>query len=453
MSTGKRDSFKSQLGALLAMVGSAVGLGNLWRFPYLVGTNGGAAFILVYLIIVVVMCLPVLFSEMALGRRGRSNAVGAFKKLAPGSWWHLSGWMTVICCVMILSFYSVVGAWTVNYLIRSLTFHFVTEDTTVMTQTFQMASMSVWIPLICLVFYLLCNVVILLLGISSGIERFSSAMTPLLFVLVLLMAVNSISLKGAGAGLTFLFKPDFSELTPKMLNAAIGQAFMSLSMGCGCILTFSSYTKSDFNIAKNGSRMAVLDTLFALLAGCAIMPSVFAFGISPEQGPGLVFVTLPSVFAKMTGGKFLAVLFFLVLFLAALTSSMSIFEVIVSCLKEEFSLKRSSAVLITAAIALVLGTLCSLSIGPLSEVRVLGMCIFDLFDFFTANLLIPLGGLCIVIFMGWKLKKEAFVEEMTNRGSLSVRPGILNILFFLIRYVAPVLLVLLILAGLVGLSS
>ncbi len=445
MAQKKRDEFKSKFGVLLAMVGSAVGLGNLWRFPYLMGTNGGSAFIIVYLGFVIVLCLPVLFSEFIVGKASHSNACGAFKTLAPGSKWYLYGLLSVCCCFMILSFYNVVGGWTLNYLIRSFTVDFSTLDNEVLVDTFQSASGSVgwWLPLLCFWLFMLFNAGILTGGIQAGIEKFTKIMTPALFLLVAIIASYSLSLNGSMEGLRFMFAPDFSKLSLKTLQSAMGQAFLSLSIGCGCILTYASYVKDDHRIMKTSLSTALADTFFALLAGCAIMPAVFSFGISPSQGPGLVFVTLPGIFAQLPVGRLIAILFFFVLFLAALTSSISMFEVAVAYVGEEYKLKRKSSVLVCMGITVIFGSLCSLSMGPLADFHIFGKTVFDFFDSTTSNILMPLGGLIIVLFVGWRMKKSQVMAELTNGGSLKMKPWLLNAVWFLIRFVAPLILIVL----------
>ena len=447
-----REGFKSSMGVLLAMVGSAVGLGNLWRFPYLMGTNGGAAFIIVYLGFVVLLCLPVLFSEFIVGKRSHANTYGAFRVLAPGTGWKTYGVLAVICSFLIQSFYVVVGGWTTNYLIRSFGANFASTDNEVMLSTFQAAcgATEVWVPLLCFLLFMALNAVILAGGVQKGIEKFTRFMTPALFVLVVVMAIYSMCLPGAGEGLRFMFRPDFSKVTVDMLQSALGQAFLSLSLGCGCILTYASYVKSDHNIMKTSTQTALLDTLFALLAGCAIMPAVFSFGLSPSQGPGLVFVTLPGIFAQLPAGRVVAVLFFFVVFLAALTSSISMSEVMIAYVQEEFRLGRKAAVSVCLGIITLSGTLCSLSMGPLSGFHLFGFTIFDFCDYVSSNIFMPVGGLLIVIFVGWYLKKDVVMEELTNGGTIRWPRWLLNLVFFLMRFVSPLILLVLLVGSLVG---
>ncbi|MBR5856950.1 MAG: sodium-dependent transporter, partial [Bacteroidales bacterium] len=336
----QRDSFASKFGVLVAMAGSAVGLGNLWRFPYLVGTNGGAAFIIIYLAIVFFLALPIMYSEFLIGRRAQSNVYGAFKKLAPGSKWGAIGVLSLICCIMVISFYSVVGGWTLDYLAKSISFKF-SSGVEHLDGMFEQTIASSYRPLLFMTLFVVLSGVILYSGIKDGVEKYSKVLMPLLFVMVIIIAVRSLMLPGAMAGVEFLFKPDFSKVTSQTFLDALGQAFLSLSVGFGIIFTYGSYVKKEVNIISMSQQTAIADTVFAIIAGVAIMPAVFSFGISPGQGPGLVFVTLPYIFSQIPLGGILAILFFFVLFIAAITSAISLLEVIIAYIVEEFKIKRS----------------------------------------------------------------------------------------------------------------
>ena len=444
-----RGNFGNRFGVLVAMTGSAVGLGNLWRFPYLVGTNGGAAFICIYLFFVIVICLPIMFSEFVIGRRSRANAVKAYRSLAPGSHWGTAGLIAVICSFVIISFYNVVGGWTINYLVRALTFSLTSASQATLSQLFTHVASDVWLPLLTMFVFIAITALVVAAGVEKGIEKCAKIMMPMLFVLVVIIAVRSLTLKGAAAGIAFLFKPDFSAVTADTFLEAMGQAFFSLSLGAGMVMTYASYVKKDERIIQSSILIAASDTLFAILAGCAIMPAVFAFGISPGEGPGLVFVTLPHVFAQIPGGNIMAILFFFILFIAALTSSISLMEVIVAYLKEEFHLRRSTAVAVTALLITATGALCSLSQGPLAKCTILGLTIFDLFDYVSANLLLTLGGLLAVIFMGWKLKKSDFTDELTNGGTLHISTVLISVIYFIVKYIAPCVIVVIMASGLI----
>lgn len=431
-----RDNFTTSFGVLVAMAGSAIGLGNLWRFPYLVGTNGGAAFIIIYLIFVFVLCLPILISEFVVGRKSQTNVFRAFKILKPEGKWEFIGILAVASAICILAFYSVVGGWSVNYLVKALTFklHIDGESATNMFNNMVTAS---WEPLIYMLIFLLLTGGVILGGIKNGIEKFSKIMMPVLFFMMIMIAIRSVTLPGASEGISFLFKPDFSKITGDTLIKALGQAFFSLSIGCGTILTYSSYVKKNDNMLKTSSLTAISDTIFALIAGIAIMPAVFAFNMSPSEGPGLVFIILPEIFCQIPGGSIIAIVFFFTLLIAALTSSISLIEVAVTFIIEEFHLKRKVAILLSLVICTVLGSLSSLSQGILSDVKIFGLSFFDSFDYLSANILMPLGGLFLVIFVGWIMKKPEVIDEMSNNHTLKISKCIYTFVYYIIRYVAP----------------
>ena len=444
----KRDSFGSSFGVLVAMAGSAVGLGNLWRFPYLVGTNGGAAFIIIYLAIVFVLALPIMYSEFIIGRRAQSNVYGAFKKLAPGSKWGITGILAIICCIMVVSFYSVVGGWTIDYMVKAATLQF-TTDTSALDGMFGNTVTSSWRPLVFMTIFVGLSGLILLAGVKDGIEKYSKILMPLLFFMVIAISVRSVTLPGAQGGIDFLFKPDFSKVTAQTFLDALGQAFFSLSVGFGIIFTYASYVNKNENIVKMSAQTALADTLFAIIAGVAIMPAVFSFGISPGQGPGLVFVTLPYVFSQIPLGSVLAVIFFFVLFVAAITSSISLLEVTVAYVIEEFKISRKAAVSATVALVLFLGAFCSLSQGVLGDIKIFGNNIFDLFDKTTANIMMPLGALLVVLFVGWKMKRDDFIEEITSNGLHKINPVYLKVIIFSIKYMAPIVIATIMIRGLI----
>ena len=445
-----RDNFGSRFGALVAMAGSAVGLGNLWRFPYLVGENGGAAFIIVYIELSFVICLPIFVSEFIVGRRSQENAYAAFRDLSGGSRWRWIGLLTVVIPMIVLSYYSVIGGWSVEYLLKSLTFSFTSaESQSAISTMFVDFVSNPWIPLIGHTAFLAVTALIVVVGIKDGIEKFSKVMMPLLFFIVLAIAIYSITLPDAGKGVEYLFKPDFSKIDAKVCAAALGQAFFSLSLGFGTILTYASYVDKKENILFQSTATAVSDLMFALIAGLAIMPAVFAFGIDPQSGPGLVFETLPYVFGKMPAGGVIAILFFMALLVAALTSSISMLEVAVAYLIEEKKLSRPAACAILFALCWIVGALCSLSFGPLSNLRICGSTIFDFFDSLSSNVLMTLGSLFTVLFVGWRLKKTDIYDEFTNGGSISTNVKIFGVLWFLIRYICPVAIAVIFVLGLI----
>lgn len=444
----KRDNFGSSFGVLVAMAGSAVGLGNLWRFPYLVGTNGGAAFIIIYLAIVFILALPIMYSEFVIGRRAQANVYTAFKQLAPGSKWGITGIIAIICCVMIISFYSVVGGWTIDYMVKSITMQF-SSDTSALGGLFEKTVTSSWQPMMYMAAFVILSGIILMAGVKDGIEKYSKVLMPLLFLMVVVIAVRSVTLPGAEKGVDFLFKPDFSKVTANTVLDALGQAFFSLSVGFGIIFTYASYVKKEENVVKMSIQTALADTIFAIIAGVAIMPAVFSFGISPGQGPGLVFVTLPYVFSQLPFGSILGFIFFFVLFIAAITSLISLMEVVVAFMIEVFNMSRRVALAFLIGLLLCLGTLCSLSQGVLSDVKILGNNIFDLFDKTSANILIPVGALLIVLFAGWKMKKRDFIDEITSGGLHKINPLYLKFILFSVRYVAPIIITIIMVRSLI----
>ena len=445
-----RENFGSRFGALVAMAGSAVGLGNLWRFPYLVGENGGAAFIIVYILLCFLICLPIFISEFVIGRRSQKNAFAAYRDLSGGSAWKWVGLMTVIVPLVVASYYSVIGGWSIQYLFKSLTFSFTGDTQDAINTMFTDFVSSPWPPLVCHTLFLLVTAIVVMSGIKGGIEKFSKIMMPLLFFIVIGIAVYSLTLPGADAGVRYLFHPDFSKIDGKACAAALGQAFFSLSLGFGTILTYGSYVSKKENIMFQSTATAVSDLMFALIAGTAIMPAVFAFGLNPQSGPGLVFETLPYVFSQMPAGGFIAILFFVALIVAAVTSSISMFEVAAAYLIEEKNMSRVAACSLIFVICWVFGAFCSLSFGPMSDILIFDRTIFDFFDYLSSNILMTLGSLMTVLFVGWRLKKTDIYDEFTNGGTLSANVRIFGVLWFLIRYIAPLAIIFIFLFGLLG---
>ena len=446
-----RESFGSRFGALVAMAGSAVGLGNLWRFPYLVGENGGAAFIIVYIVMVFLICLPIFISEFVIGRRSQKNAFAAFRDLSGGGIWKGVGLFTIIVPLIVLSYYSVIGGWSIEYFLKSLTFSFTGNGSqAAMNTMFTDFVSNPWIPLICHTGFLLATTMIVVVGIKDGIEKFSKVMMPLLFFIVLAIAVYSLTLPGAGKGVDYLFNPDFSKIDAKACAAALGQAFFSLSLGFGTILTYASYVDKKENILFQSTATAISDLTFAMIAGLAIMPAVFAFGLNPQSGPGLVFETLPYVFSQMPAGGIVAILFFVALLVAALTSSISMLEVAVAYLVEERKFSRIGACITLFVLCWIVGALCSLSFGPLSNIQIGGRNIFDFFDNLSSNVLMTLGSLFTVLFVGWRLKKTDIYDEFTNGGTLSTNAKLFGVLWFLIRYIAPLAIITIFLTNLLA---
>ena len=447
----QRENFGSRFAVIAAMAGSAVGLGNIWRFPFVLGEYGGAAFILVYMMASLVLALPIFYAESIIGRRSRCDTFGAMKKLAPGTAWRWAGLLTIVSPLLILSYYSVVGGWSVEYLFKSLSFSFTEVPAEKIPDFFGRFISSPWQPIFAHTAFMLIVAGIVLAGVSNGIELFSKLAMPALLVLILVIVGYSLTLPGSMKGVEYLLKPDFSRLTPQAYAAAVGQAFFSLSLGVGTILTYSSYVKKDENLMVSGLGTAVSDLVFAVISAFAVMPAVFAAWLQPGAGPGLVFETLPYIFNKMGEGlpmlsTLISSVFFAAILAAALTSAISMLEVGVAFLTDEKGMKRRSATLLLAFLCWVVGVLCSLSFGSLSGIKVLGLSFFDFLDHLCSDWLLPLGGLIFTLFVGWKMSKADVRDEFTNGGTRNVR--IFGAVYFLMRYVAPVGIVVIFLTNL-----
>lgn len=441
-----RTTFATKLGVIAAAVGSAVGLGNIWRFPYEAGQNGGGAFLLIYLICVAVLGIPLIISEFLLGRTSKMNVGGTFKKLAPGTHWGIIGYLSVLASFLILGFYTVIAGWTVEYIFQAVTNGFAGQSAAQLKESFTEFSTNTYSPILWLALFLVANYFIIVGGVKNGIEKASNIMMPLLFVLLVVFCINSLLLPGAGEGLSFLFKPDFTKLNSNVVLRAMGQAFFSLSLGMGCLITYGSYFNKETRLGKTAATVAVLDTLVAVLAGVMIFPAVFSFGISPTAGPDLVFITVPNVFMQMPGGYIWSILFFVLLAVAALTSTVSMFEVVTAFIHEEYNMSRKKATGWVIGVCFVFAVICSLSIGPWKEFTLFGKTIFDLFDYVSANILLPLGGLLVSLFVGYRLDKQVTMMQISNDNTLKV--WYFKPLMFVLRYFAPVAIVLIFLSGL-----
>ncbi|MBQ9640030.1 MAG: sodium-dependent transporter [Bacteroidaceae bacterium] len=438
-----RENFGSKLGAILAAAGSAVGLGNVWRFPIETGQNGGAAFIIIYIMCIITLGLPIMISEFLIGRYTHSNTAGAYRILSDGSPWKWVGRMGVFTGWFILCYYAVVGGWTMHYTFLSLTNAFAGVPATQFGQIFEDFTANPWIPSLWFILFIGITHFIITRGVQSGIERFSKIMMPTLFIITLLLTFCSLSLPGAADGIEFLLKPDWSKVNSTVVLAAVGQAFYSLSLGMGCLCTYASYFDEKTPLAKTATHVAIIDTFIAVMAGFIIFPSMFNIGMNPNEvgaGAGLAFVSLPNVFQQaLSGSPLLAILFstlfYFLLFVAALTSAMSLHEVATAYITEEFNLSRRKGTLIITGTVLILGLLCSLSFGPLSGIQLFGRNIFSLFDDFSGMVLLPLGGMLISIFAGWRLDRQLYRNEISNGGDL--RTPYFKALIFSLRYIAP----------------
>lgn len=437
MATAKREKFGSRIAVIFAMAGSAIGLGNLWRFPYLAGEQGGAAFVFIYIAATLFISLPVFISEVIIGRRSRSNASDAMIRLAPDKkFWRYIKYLPVIIPTIIASYYSVIGGWSLDFMFRSCALQFTTADPAAVSSVFGELISSPWRPLVMHLIFLVVSTLIVAGGVKSGIEKFSKWSLPLLFVLIVVIAVYSICLPGASAGVDYLLKPDFSSVTPSTFAYAMGQSFYSLSLGMGTIITYGSYVSKKDNILGDGAASAGFDLFFALLAGLAVMPAVFAAGIEPGSGPGLIFQSIPYVFAKMGEtmpvlSAAVAILFFLTVVVAAMTSLISLIEVGVAFLMEKFGLSRSKSCLVVFVICAVLGSLCAVEGSVL-----------DFLDWSASNILLILMAFLVVLFVGFVMKKEDVKAEFTNNGELSGPTRIFPVYYFLLRWIAPIAILL-----------
>ncbi len=440
----KRENFGSKIGVVLAAAGSAVGLGNIWRFPIETGQNGGAAFIIVYILCVVLLGLPIMMSEFMIGRFTQLNTAGAYRKLSKGTGWKWVGRLGVLSGFVILCYYSVVAGWTAEYTWLAVCNRFDGKTVADYPLIFNDFVSNWWKPLLWLTAFMVATHVVVVRGVNSGIEKFSKIMMPALFVLIVVLVVCSVMLPGASAGIDFLLKPDFSKITTEVVLRAMGQAFFSLSLGLGCLCTYASYFGKDTNLGKTAVNVAFIDTMVAIMAGLIIFPVVFNAGISlgsNDIGPSLLFITLPNVFQQAFGSVpllswFFSVMFYALLILAAITSTISMHEVVTAYLSEEFRMtRRRAAVWVTLACSFI-GIFCSLSFGPLNGVRLFGMTIFDFFDFVASNIMLPISGMLIALFTGWYLDKSFVRSEMTNGGAL--RAPWFAALHFILRYAAPI---------------
>ncbi|MCD8031316.1 MAG: sodium-dependent transporter [Bacteroides sp.] len=441
MAKNDRANFGSKIGVILASAGSAVGLGNIWRFPYETGNNGGAAFILIYLGCILLLGLPIMISEFLIGRHSRANTARAYQVLAPGTPWRWVGRMGVLAGFLILSYYSVVAGWTLEYVVEAITNRFSGKSAPEFIESFEKFSGNPFRPIFWLILFLLGTHYIIVKGVEKGIEKYSKIMMPTLFVIIIILVACSVSLPGSEKGIEFLLKPDFSKVDSQVFLSAMGQAFFSLSLGMGCLCTYASYFGKNTNLTKTAFSVGLIDTFIAILAGFIIFPAAFSVGIEPDAGPSLIFITLPNVFQQaFSGAPILAyvfsVMFYVLLAVAALTSTISMHEVVTAYLHEEFGFTRGKAARIVTGGCIFLGIFCSLSMGPTKNITLFGMGVFDLFDFVTAKIMLPLGGLLISVFTGWYLDKKIIWSEITNNGTLRV--PIYKWIIFILKYIAPV---------------
>ncbi|MGI6558091.1 MAG: sodium-dependent transporter [Limnochordia bacterium] len=438
----RRENWASQVGFVLAAAGSAIGLGNIWRFPYLTGTNGGAAFVLIYLAAIILIGYPIMITEMAIGRKSQRNAYGAFAALAPGTPWWLVGALGVLTGFVILSYYSVVGGWGVAYVFKTLLG--MLPKGTDFAGAFVGHITATWEPIFWHAVFMGVTTAIIAAGVVKGIQRWSEILMPMLAVCLFILVIRSVTLPGAMAGLSFYLKPDFSTINAKTLLDAVSQAFFSLSLGMGCMITYGSYVSSKEDLTRSAAYVVSLDTAAAFVAGLAILPAVFALGFEPGAGAGLTFITLPAVFAEMPLGGFFGVVFFFLISIAALTSAISLLEVVVAWLVDEKGWNRQRAALLTGIGCFLFGLPTTLGYGVLSNITFLGMDLLDTYDWIANSIFLPLGGLLTAIFAGYVWGTRNVAEE-ANKGSTGMAVG--EWWAFLIRFVVPIAIAIIMLSG------
>ena len=447
MSSPSRASFGSKFGIIMAAAGSAVGLGNIWRFPVETGNNGGAAFILIYILAIALLGVPLMVAEFFVGRHARTNAAHAYRRLSNHPLWGNIGFIGVLGGSLILCYYVVVAGWVLKYMFLSvdgtLSSLFTPGDATGYESLFGSFVSGTWSPLLYMAaFVLMCHFTIVA-GVRRGIEKLSKIFMPALFVILVMLVGFSLFAPGAQEGLSFLFHPDFSKLTTRSVLLAIAQAFFSLSLCMGCLCTYASYFGKDVNIIRSAVNISAIDTMVAIMSGLIIFPAVFSAGIDPQSGPSLAFIALPGAFCEAFSGlpvvaSAMSILFYALLVLAALTSAISLYEVPTAYIHETWHIRRRYAAMIVTAVCLALGTVCSLSMGLLSDVQLFGKNIFDLLDYFCTTVMMPLSGVFIALFVGWVVRRDVFIDDVTNGRAL--RPGPARLVYWLLKWVAPVLL-------------
>lgn len=441
MTEEKRGSFGSKIGIILATAGSAVGLGNVWRFPYMTGENGGAAFILVYIVFIFLLGIPGMVNEFIIGRHSASNAARAYHKMSRGRPWRGVGLLGILCSTIILGFYSVVAGWCLQYLYASIAGQ-LSGDADYVRSYFQEFSSSLLRPILWSVGFVLLTHLVIIRGVKKGIERISKLLMPTLFVLLIILVIASCMLPGAMAGVEFLFKPDFSKITSDVILAALGQSFFSLSLGTACLCTYASYFGRETNLLKSAVQISIIDTIIAILAGLMIFPAAFSVGVSPDSGPSLVFITLPNVFQQAFAsmpivGYVISILFYALLAVAALTSTISMHEIGTAYFHEELKRPRVQAAWIVTVGACVIGMLSSMSCGA-CNLRLLGMSLMDFFDCITAQYMMPIGALLTSLYIGWGARTAVVNREFTNCGTVYRR--LFPVYIFMVRFICPILI-------------
>lgn len=450
-----KDNFSGSFGVVLAAVGSAIGLGNIWKFPYMTGVNGGSAFVVIYLICIAFIGVPLVLSAFIIGRNAGENPISAYKKIAPNTLWFLNGWLGTLVGFIILTFYSVVAGWAIYYAYLSAAGSLAGLSPNEVGAAFGSFSASVWKPVCCQVIFMIATGYILLKGVKDGIEKFSRLLMPLLLVLLIILDIRAVTLEGSAAGLEFLFNPDFSKLTLSAVLSALGHAFFTLSVGAGTMITYGSYIKKENHLMPIVANIAFADTLIAIMAGVAIFPAVFAFGVEPASGPGLVFVTLPNIFNMMPMGQLFSFIFFVLLSVAALTSSISMIEPSIAYLISEFKWGRKKATIVVSIAVTLTGSVLSQGNGVLNSLKlpfyfegqVHKMDIFGWVITLTDQLM-PICGFFIAIFVGWYMDKKLVQMEASSNGKFNI--WYFSLFRFAIKYTAPAAIILIFVTAIFG---
>jgi NSS family neurotransmitter:Na+ symporter len=437
MSTN-REQWSSKFGFIMSSAGAAIGLGAIWKFPYVAGTSGGGAFLLMFIVFTVLIGLPMLISEFIIGRGAQKEAVSAYYKLAPNSWWTITGKLGVIGCFLLLSFYAVVGGWVLIYTVMAIGGQIIAPDAAY-PELFGSVTSTPGLTLIGLAAFLLINIIVITFGIQNGIEKASKYMMPLLFVFFIVLVIRALTLDGAMEGVKFFLNPDFSKITGESALYALGQSFFALAVGFSCMVTYSSYLDKKVSIPTSAGSVVVMNIFISILAGLAIFPVVFAFGFEPAQGPGLLFMVLPAVFSQIPMGEFFLAIFLLLFLFATLTSSFSMLEIIVSAFIENVKHSRKKISWISGIVVFAAGIPAALSYSLLGDFQIFGKNVFDATDFLVSNILLPLGSLLIALFISYKMSKQLVKDEFTISNTLS--PAMYTTWSFLMKWVVPITII------------
>ena len=440
-----KEQWSSKFGFIMAAAGSAIGLGNLWKFPYIAGTSGGAVFLIVYIIFLLLLGIPILLSELAIGRYAGLNAIDSCAKLHPK--WGFAGAFGIIGAFGVMASYCVVGGWVIKYILNSFTLAHINDSyfTEYSSQSFE--------PILWMAVFLIITCTIVTGGVANGIEKVSSILLPVLVVFLVGIMIYCLTLPNAIEGVKFFFVPDFSSITSfsdfmQIVFNAMGQVFFSLSLGMGTLITYGSYLPKDSNLAASTVTIVTLDTAIAIISGLAILPAVFSFGYEPTEGFGLLFKTLPAVFAQMKGGTLISAAFFILVLFAALTSSISLLEVIVAWVCSKTKLNRVWAAIIISMLIFIAGIFASLSVGAIPDIRIGNMSLFEFFSFFSDKIIMPLGGFFICILTGYIWGTDKASKEITNNGRLKFR--LRGLFSFAVRYAAPILIAIIFVSSIIS---